>query len=267
VGAATGRLSSTDPNLQNIPIRSADGQAIRRAFVAEEGFTLLSADYSQIELRLAAEMADVKALKEAFQQGVDIHAKTASEVFGTPLPHVTSEQRRQAKAINFGIIYGISGFGLAKQLGCTPAEGNAFIRDYLNRFSELRDFMETQRAKAREKGYVETLFGRRCAIRGINEKNAAMRGFAERQSINAPLQGTAADIMKKAMTRISEKLEETKSRVRMILQVHDELLFEVPVGEKEQAAQLAKSMMESAAHLSVPLVVETGFGKNWAEAH
>jgi DNA polymerase-1 len=257
VGAATGRLSSTDPNLQNIPIRSADGQAIRRAFIAEEGFTLLSADYSQIELRLAAEMADVKALKEAFQQGVDIHAKTASEVFGTPLAHVTS----------FGIIYGISGFGLAKQLGCTPAEGNAFIRDYLNRFSELRDFMESQRAKARELGYVETLFGRRCAIRGINEKNAAMRGFAERQAINAPLQGTAADIMKKAMTRLSTHLIESKSRVRMILQVHDELLFEVPVAEKEEAALLAKSMMEGAAHLSVPLVVETGFGKNWAEAH
>jgi DNA polymerase-1 len=267
VGAATGRLSSTDPNLQNIPIRSADGQAIRRAFVAEEGFLLLSADYSQIELRLAAEMADVKALKEAFQQGVDIHAKTASEVFGTPLQHVTSEQRRQAKAINFGIIYGISGFGLAKQLGCTPAEGNAFIRDYLSRFPELRDFMETQRYKAREQGYVETLYGRRCAIRGINEKNQAMRGFAERQAINAPLQGTAADIMKRAMTRLSEHLIDTKSRVRMILQVHDELLFEVPVAEKEKAAALARSMMEGAANLSVPLVVETGFGKNWAEAH
>jgi DNA polymerase-1 len=267
VGAATGRLSSTDPNLQNIPIRTEDGRNIRRAFVAEEGFTLLSADYSQIELRLAAEMADVKALKEAFQEGVDIHAKTAAEVFGVPLAHVTPEQRRQAKAINFGIIYGISGFGLAKQIGCTPAEGGAFVRDYLSRFPEIRDFMETQKQKARDKGYVETLYGRRCNIRGINDKMAGIRAGAERQAINAPLQGTAADIMKRAMIRLSDVLQENKMRTRMILQVHDELLFEVPTAEKEAAAQLAKSLMEGAAHLSVPLVVETGFGKSWAEAH
>ncbi len=267
VGAATGRLSSTDPNLQNIPIRTEDGRAIRRAFVAEEGFTLLSADYSQIELRLAAEMADVKALKEAFRLGHDIHAHTASEVFGTPLAHVTSEQRRQAKAINFGIIYGISGFGLAKQIGCTPAEGNAFIRDYLGRFPEIRAFMEAQRQKARDLGYVTTLFGRRCAIRGISGKTAAERGFAERQAINAPLQGTAADIMKRAMIRISAALAGRGLRSRMILQVHDELLFEVHLPERERAARLARSLMEEAARLSVPLVVETGFGANWAEAH
>ncbi|MBI3420330.1 MAG: DNA polymerase I, partial [Proteobacteria bacterium] len=240
---------------------------IRRAFIAENGFTLLSADYSQIELRLAAEMASIPALKEAFKQGIDIHAKTAAEVFGVPLAHVTPEQRRQAKAINFGIIYGISGFGLARQIGCTPAEGNAFIRGYLDRFPELRDFMEARRTEARERGYVSTLFGRRCAIRGINEKNAAMRGFAERQAINAPLQGTAADIMKRAMTKISGVLAEGKHRTRMILQVHDELLFEVPTAEKDSITPLVKSLMEGAANLSVPLVVETGFGKNWAEAH
>ncbi len=267
VGAATGRLSSTDPNLQNIPIRTADGRAIRRAFVAEDWHTLLSADYSQIELRLAAEMAGIKALKQAFVDGLDIHAATAASVFGIPLEHVTSEQRRQAKAINFGIIYGISGFGLAKQIGCTVAEANVFIREYLNRFSELRDFMENCKQQAREKGYVETMFGRRCYIRSINDKMPARRNGAERQAINAPLQGTAADIMKRAMIRMPEALKEAGLKARMILQVHDELLFEVPVAEKEATAALVKNVMEGAADLSVPLKVEAGFAQNWAEAH
>jgi DNA polymerase-1 len=267
VGAATGRLSSTDPNLQNIPIRTEDGRAIRRAFVAEEGFTLLSVDYSQIELRLAADMANVAALKEAFRQGHDIHATTAAEVFGIPFAHVTPEQRRQAKAINFGIIYGISGYGLAKQISCTPSEASAFIRAYLDRFSELRAFMEQQKEKARAHGYVTTLFGRRCYIRGIGEKNAAMRNFAERQAINAPLQGTAADIMKRAMNRMPETLASEKLRARMILQVHDELLFEVPQNEKEETAATVRRVMEGAANLSVPLVADAGFGPNWAEAH
>lgn len=267
VGAATGRLSSTEPNLQNIPIRTEDGRSIRRAFVAEKGFVLLSVDYSQIELRLAADMAGIEALREAFRKGLDIHAATSAQVFGIPLSHVTPEQRRQAKAINFGIIYGISGFGLAKQIGCTPSEASAFIRDYMARFSELKIFMENTKEQAREKGYVTTLFGRRCHIRGIHEKNAAMRNFAERQAINAPLQGSAADIMKRAMTRIPAALAEKNLKARMLLQVHDELLFEVPVAEKEDTAGLVKSIMESAATLSVPLVADAGFANNWAEAH
>jgi DNA polymerase-1 len=267
VGAATGRLSSTEPNVQNIPIRTEDGRAIRRAFIADRGCVLLSVDYSQIELRLVAEMADIKALKQAFKDGLDIHSATAASVFAMPLSGVTAEQRRQAKAINFGIIYGISGYGLAKQIGCTPAEANVFIRDYLNKFPELRDFMETQKAYARTKGYVETLFGRRCHIQGIHDKNAARRNFAERQAINAPIQGTAADIMKRAMTRMPDALQENNLNARMILQVHDELLFEVPVAEKDATAALVKNIMESAATLSIPLIAEAGFGKNWAEAH
>ena len=267
VGAATGRLSSTDPNLQNIPIRTEDGKSIRRAFIADKGCVLLSVDYSQIELRLVAEIANIKAMKQAFLDGLDIHAATAAQVFGLNVAHVSPEQRRQAKAINFGIIYGISGFGLAKQIGCTPSEANAFIKDYLNRFSELRVFMEQCKQEARDKGYVATLFGRRCHIRGINEKNGPMRNFAERQAINAPIQGTAADIMKKAMTRMHAALNERKLSARMMLQVHDELLFEVEAGQKDETAELVRNIMEGAAALSIPLVAEAGFGDNWAVAH
>lgn len=267
VGAATGRLSSTDPNLQNIPIRTEDGRNIRRAFVASDWHELMSVDYSQIELRLAAEMADVKALKEAFKAGHDIHAATAANVFGLPLGGVTSEQRRQAKAINFGIIYGISGFGLAKQIGCTPSEANAFIAAYLDRFAELRAYMDKYKNQAREKGYVETMFGRRIHIKGIHEKMAARRNFAERQAINAPLQGSAADIMKRAMVKIPDALRDAGLKARMILQVHDELLFEVPTAEKEATATLVKTIMEGAATLSVPLIAEAGFAANWADAH
>ena len=267
VGAATGRLSSTDPNLQNIPIRTEDGKSIRRAFIADKGCVLLSVDYSQIELRLVAEIANIKAMKQAFLDGLDIHAATAAQVFGLNVAHVSPEQRRQAKAINFGIIYGISGFGLAKQICCTPSVANAFIKDYLNRFSELRVFMESCKQEARDKGYVTTLFGRRCHIRGINEKNGPMRNFAERQAINAPIQGTAADIMKKAMTRMHAALNERKLSARMMLQVHDELLFEVEVKQKDETAQLVRSIMEGAATLSIPLVAEAGFGDNWAVAH
>jgi DNA polymerase-1 len=267
VGAATGRLSSTEPNLQNIPIRTEDGRNIRRAFVADDWHELMSVDYSQIELRLAAEMAGIKSLREAFLAGHDIHAATAATVFGMPLAGVTPEQRRQAKAINFGIIYGISGFGLAKQIGCTVAEANVFIREYLNRFSELRDFMESCKETARAKGYVETMFGRRIHIQGIHEKMPARRNFAERQAINAPLQGSAADIMKRAMARIPLMLEEKNLKARMILQVHDELLFEVPVAEKEETKAAVKAVMEGAARLSIPLTVDAGFAHNWAEAH
>ncbi len=271
VGAATGRLSSTDPNLQNIPIRTEDGRAIRRALVAPEGHELLSVDYSQIELRLAAEIANVQALIQAFHDGVDIHALTASQVFNIPLKEITPEKRRQAKAINFGIIYGISGFGLAKQIGYTPGEANEFIRQYLDRFHELRDWMEETKAFAHKHGYVETLFGRRVHIAGIAEKNAVRRNAAERQAINAPVQGTAADIMKRAMIRIPPALGAAKLKAKLLLQVHDELVFEVPVKEIEATARLVKEIMQEAplpaVNLKVPLAAEAGHAKNWAEAH
>jgi DNA polymerase-1 len=271
VGAATGRLSSTDPNLQNIPIRTEDGRAIRRAFVAEDGYTLLSVDYSQIELRLAAAMAGITALVQAFRDGVDIHALTASQCFGIPLKDMTADKRRAAKAINFGIIYGISGFGLSKQIGISPSEANDFIRQYLDRFHELRDWMEATKTFARTNGYVETLFGRRVHVAGIGEKIAARRNFAERQAINAPLQGTAADIMKRAMIQVLPALQEAKLGARLLLQVHDELVFEVPLSELEATTKLVKQVMENApapaASLSVPLVAEAGHAANWAEAH
>ncbi|AWK84872.1 DNA polymerase I [Azospirillum thermophilum] len=263
----TGRLSSTDPNLQNIPVRTEEGRKIRRAFVAAPGHKLLSVDYSQIELRLVAEMANIAALKQAFHEGLDIHAATASQVFGIPLDKMTSDIRRKAKAINFGIIYGISGFGLGRQLGIPPGEANAFIKAYLERFHELKAWMEATKAFARQHGYVTTLFGRRCYMPGIQDKNPARRGFAERQAINAPIQGTAADIMKRAMARVPKALEEAGSGARMLLQVHDELLFEVPEGQAEEAAALVRRVMEGAASLGVPLVADAGIGDNWDEAH
>ncbi|MBK4722177.1 DNA polymerase I [Azospirillum sp. YIM DDC1] len=264
----TGRLSSTDPNLQNIPVRTEEGRKIRRAFVAAPGHKLISVDYSQIELRLVAEMAGIAALKQAFQDGIDIHAATASQVFGVPLDQMTSEIRRKAKAINFGIIYGISGFGLGRQLGIAPGEANAFIKAYFERFHELKVWMEATKAFARQNGHVVTLFGRRCYIPGIHDKNAARRAFAERQAINAPIQGTAADIMKRAMARVPGALKEAGfDDVRMLLQVHDELLFEAPDAEAERAAALVRAVMEGAATLGVPLVADAGIGNNWDEAH
>ena len=271
VGAATGRLSSTAPNLQNIPIRTEDGRAIRRAFVAADGYELMSVDYSQIEMRLAAEMAGVEALIQAFHDGADIHAITASQVFDIPLKDMTPEKRRQAKAINFGIIYGISGFGLAKQIGTTPGEAAEFIRQYLDRFHELRDWMEATKAFARQHGFVETLFGRRVHIAGIHEKTAVRRNAAERQAINAPIQGTAADIMKRAMIRVPPALEADGLKAKLLLQVHDELVFEVPLKEIEATAATVKKVMRDAplpaVKLNVPLVAEAGHAKNWAEAH
>ncbi len=266
-GTSTGRLSSSDPNLQNIPIRTEEGRKIRQAFIAEDGHVLLSADYSQVELRLAAEMANVKALKQAFRDDVDIHALTASQVFGVPLAEVSSELRRQAKAVNFGIIYGISGWGLAKQLGCDPGVARDFINRYLATFREIQDFMEDTKAFARKHEYVQTLFGRKCYTPNINAKNGAWRSGAERAAINAPLQGTAADIMKKAMVRIPPALAAANLKAKMLLQVHDELIFEVPENETTQTATLVKEIMEHVAQLDVPLIVETGFGKNWGEAH
>ena len=267
----TGRLSSTDPNLQNIPIRTEEGRKIRRAFVAEPGHVLVSADYSQIELRLAAHIADVAPLKEAFRSGADIHALTASEVFGVPMAAMTGEIRRRAKAINFGIIYGMSAFGLAQRLQVPQQEAAEYIRAYFARFPGIRAYMERVKAECRERGYVETLFGRRCYIPGIKDANPARRGYAEREAINAPLQGTAADIIKRAMSRIPKALEKAGLRSRMLLQVHDELVFEAPEAEAEATARVVKQVMEEApapaVSLSVPLVVETGMARNWDEAH
>jgi DNA polymerase-1 len=268
---STGRLSSTDPNLQNIPVRTEEGRKIRRAFVAEKGHKLLSVDYSQIELRLAAHIAEVAALKEAFRKGEDIHAMTASQVFGVPVAGMDPMVRRKAKAINFGIIYGISAFGLGQQLGIPQAEAKAYIEAYFAKYPGIRDYMERAKDEARNKGYVTTLFGRRCHVPGIADKNPARRSFMERAAINAPLQGTAADIIKRAMIRMPAALAKAKLKARMLLQVHDELLFEVPEDEVEATAKLVKKIMEGAPEpavtLSVPLVAETGVADNWAEAH
>ncbi|MCE2578882.1 DNA polymerase I [Gluconacetobacter entanii] len=263
----TGRLSSNDPNLQNIPVRTEEGGRIRRAFIAPAGHVLLSADYSQIELRLLAHVADIPALKEAFALGQDIHARTASEVFSIPLEGMDPLTRRRAKAINFGIIYGISAFGLGRQLGIPPGEARGYIDAYFARYPGIRDYMERTRDEARARGYVVTPFGRRCWVPEINGRNAARRNYAERQAINAPLQGGAADIIKRAMVRIPHEMREAGLDGRMLLQVHDELLFEVRHEEADRLAALVKQVMESAATLSVPLVVETGTGTNWADAH
>lgn len=266
-GTNTGRLSSSDPNLQNIPIRTEEGRKIRTAFIADPGNVILSVDYSQVELRLAAALADVKALKQAFQDGVDIHALTASQVFGVPLAEVTPDLRRSAKAVNFGIIYGISAFGLARQLNCSNGEAADFIKRYLSTFREIQDYMEAKKDEARANGYVLTLFGRKCVVPNIHDKNPARRNFAERQAINAPLQGTAADIMKRAMAAIPHALSEAGLTARMLLQVHDELVFEVPHDEADITAKTVSATMQSAADIGVPLIAEAGWGKSWAEAH
>jgi DNA polymerase-1 len=265
--ASTGRLSSNDPNLQNIPIRTEEGSRIRHAFIAEPGHVLVSADYSQIELRLLAHVAELPALRESFARGEDIHARTASEVFGVPMAGMDPMTRRRAKAINFGIIYGISGFGLARQLGITPGEARTYIDAYFVRYPGIRTYMERTKDEARVNGYVSTAFGRRCWVPGIADKNPARRAYAERQAINAPLQGGAADIIKRAMVRLPKALAEAGLRSRLLLQVHDELLFEAPENEVAALTELAKRVMESAAVLSVPLVVETGSGRTWADAH
>ena len=265
--AATGRLSSTDPNLQNIPIRTEDGRKIRQAFVAPAGKKLVSADYSQIELRLVAHVADVKGLKAAFRNGEDIHAATASQMFNVPIKGMDPMIRRRAKAINFGIIYGISGFGLAAQLGIPRGEAQEYINAYFQKFPEIRDYMEETKALARRQGFVTTLFGRRVWINGINDKNPNMRGFSERAAINAPIQGGAADIIKRAMIRLPGALRQAKLQADMLLQVHDELVFEVPEKDVQETAIIVRKVMEAAAHLDVPLIVDVGVGPSWAEAH
>ena len=264
---STGRLSSSDPNLQNIPIRTEDGRKIRRAFIAQPGHHLLSADYSQIELRLVAHVANIEGLKQAFHSGDDIHAITASQVFGVPLDAMTSDLRRRAKAINFGIIYGISAFGLAQQLGISNGEAKAYIDAYFARYPEIRQFMEQTKQEAKAHGFVLTPFGRKVYTPGINERNGALRAFAERAAINGPIQGGAADIIKRAMIRMPAALADAQLSAKMLLQVHDELIFEVPDAEIPATAAVVKRVMEAAVTLSVPLVVETGTALNWAEAH
>ncbi len=271
VGAQTGRLSSNDPNLQNIPIRTEEGRKIREAFIAEPGYKLISADYSQVELRLLSQLADIESLKSAFRDGLDIHAMTASEMFDTPIEGMDPMVRRRAKAINFGIIYGISAFGLANQLAISREDASSYIKAYFRKFPGIRDYMDETKAFAREHGHVTTAFGRRLHLKDINSKNAAARAFAERQAINAPVQGSAADIIKRAMIAMPGRLRAAGLKTRMLLQVHDELIFEAPEEEVETSlAIVTETMMAAptpALDLSVPLVVEAKAADSWAEAH
>ncbi len=267
----TGRLSSNEPNLQNIPVRTEDGRKIRRAFIATPGHKLVSADYSQIELRLLAEIADIPVLKQAFRDGLDIHAMTASEMFGVPIKDMPSEVRRRAKAINFGIIYGISAFGLANQLGIAREEASAYIKKYFERFPGIRAYMDETREFCRKHGYVETLFGRKCHYPEIKASNASHRAFNERAAINARLQGSAADIIRRAMTRMEDALAEKKLSAQMLLQVHDELIFEVPDDEVAATLPVVQHVMQDAPFpavlLSLPLQVDARAADNWDEAH
>ena len=268
----TGRLASTDPNLQNIPIRTKEGREIRTAFIAERGHKLISADYSQIELRVLAHVADIPQLRKAFADGLDIHAMTASEMFGVAIEGMPPEVRRRAKAINFGIIYGISAFGLAAQLGISKQEAGEYIATYFKRFPGIRDYMEGTKKSAHESGYVETIFGRRVHYPEINTKNPSMRGFLERAAINAPIQGSAADIIRRAMIRMPRALQDAKlGSVRMLLQVHDELVFEAKEADVEKALKTIASVMEKAAEpavrLRVPVHVDAKAADNWEAAH
>ena len=263
---ATGRLSSSDPNLQNIPIRNEEGRRIRQAFIAREGFTVVAADYSQIELRIMAHLSQDQGLINAFTQGKDIHRSTAAEIFGVALDEVTSEQRRNAKAINFGLIYGMSAFGLSRQLGIGRADAQSYMDLYFKRYPGVQTFMHDIREKAKAQGYVETLFGRRLYLPDINSSNGMRRKAAERVAINAPMQGTAADIIKRAMIQLDQKLQNDPN-IAMIMQVHDELVFEVRSEKVAFYSELIKTQMESAADLVVPLIVEVGQGTNWDEAH
>jgi DNA polymerase-1 len=265
--AATGRLSSSDPNLQNIPIRTAEGRRIRQAFIAPPGFKLLAADYSQIELRIMAHLSGDEGLLTAFASDEDIHRATAAEVFGTPLEHVTPDQRRSAKAINFGLIYGMSAFGLAKQLGIERGEAQTYVDRYFERYPGVRRYMDETRVSARRLGYVTTVFGRRLYLPDINARNSQLRQYAERSAINAPMQGTAADIIKRAMIRVAAWLDAEEPHSRLIMQVHDELVVEVPDERAGAVADGIAGIMEAAAELRVPLRVDRGLGANWDEAH
>ncbi|MFT5160592.1 MAG: DNA polymerase-1, partial [Paracoccaceae bacterium] len=267
-GASTGRLASTDPNLQNIPVRTEEGRRIREAFVADKGNVLLSLDYSQIELRILAHIADIPALKQAFADGIDIHALTASQMFNVPIDEMTPDIRRQAKAINFGVIYGISGFGLARNLRIPRKEAQAFIDTYFERFPGIRTYMDNTVDFAKEHGYVQTLFGRKIHTPEINARGPHA-GFSKRAAINAPIQGTAADVIRRAMIRMPDAIAHLPAR--MLLQVHDELIFEVPEDAVEDTTKVVREIMQNAAmpavKLDVPLIVDSGQGSNWAEAH
>jgi DNA polymerase-1 len=268
---STGRLASTEPNLQNIPVRTEEGRKIRSAFIAPGGSKLISADYSQIELRVLAHVADIPQLKIAFADGLDIHAMTASEMFGVPVKGMDPTVRRRAKAINFGIIYGISAFGLANQLSISREEAGEYIRTYFKRFPGIKDYMEKTKQEAREKGYVETIFGRRCHFPRINSPNPSERAFLERASINAPIQGAAADIIRRAMVRMPAAISGAGLSAKMLLQVHDELIFEAVDAEVKRTMDVVKHVMEKAPEpvmqLTVPLQVDARAAQNWDEAH
>lgn len=265
---ATGRLSSNQPNLQNIPIRTEQGRAIRGAFVArDEEHLLLSADYSQIELRVMASLSGDPAMTEAFNEGLDIHTATAARVYGVELDAVETEMRRTAKMVNFGIIYGISAFGLSQRLGIARREASEIIEEYLKQYAGVKTFMDATIESAREQGYVETLSGRRRLLSGINDRNALVRSAAERTAINTPIQGTAADMIKLAMVKVADTLKARELKTRMILQVHDELVFDLLREEQQEVDELVEECMKSALPLKVPIVVETGVGESWLEAH
>ena len=264
---ATGRLSSSDPNLQNIPVRGEDGKEIRKAFIPEDGCLFYSADYSQIELRVMAHLSGDKNMIEAFKEGYDIHAATAAKIYGKDIDKVTRDERNKAKRANFGIIYGITVFGLAERLEIERAEARQLIDGYFDTFPKVREYMEQAKQTAREKGYVETFFHRRRYLPDINSQNATVRGFAERNAINAPIQGSAADIIKVAMTRIYDRFKKENIKSKMILQVHDELNFSVLPEEKEKVAEIVIHEMQTAYQLAVPLIADAGWGSNWLEAH
>ena len=270
---STGRLASSDPNLQNIPIKTSDGNDIRKAFVAEKNKSLISADYNQIEMRILSDLADVKELKKAFKNDEDIHSLTASQVFNTDIKKVNSDMRRKAKAINFGIIYGISQYGLAKQIGVSTTEASEFLNSYFLKFPEIKEYMSSTIKFCRKSGYVNNIFGRRTHITGINDKNFNIRNFQERAAINAPIQGSASEIMRMAMIRISEKLKDNKIYdTKMILQIHDELIFEAPSKDTAKISKIIKKEMTSVQNselhsFTIPLSVDINVGDNWGVLH
>ncbi|MFH2079485.1 MAG: DNA polymerase, partial [Pseudomonadota bacterium] len=266
-GAATGRLSSNDPNLQNIPIRTPDGRRIRTAFIAPKGRRIVACDYSQIELRIMAHLSGDQGLLQAFESGQDVHKATAAEVFGVAVDEVSGDQRRAAKAINFGLMYGMSAWGLARQLGIGRGEAQDYIALYFSHYPGVRDYMERVRQQAREQGYVETVFGRRLQLSEIHSRNQAQRAGAERAAINAPMQGTAADIIKRAMVTVDQWLDGHRDKAAMLMQVHDELVFEVEAGFVDTLVAEVRQRMSAAAELKVALVVDVGVGENWDEAH
>ena len=269
----TGRLASSEPNLQNIPIKTADGKEIRKAFIAERNHSLISADYNQIEMRILADIADVKELKKAFKNNEDVHSLTASQVFDIPLNKIDKETRRRAKAINFGIIYGISQYGLAKQISVSNSEADEFLKSYFKKFPEIKDYMNSTINFCRKSGYVSNIFGRRCYVTGINDKNYNVRNFQERAAVNAPIQGSAADIMRLAMIKITSEFEKKSNcKTKMLLQIHDELVFETPQDELEKIVPIIKKNMLDASNsehhqFTIPLTVDINSGNNWGEAH